>query len=135
MTTDNGQRKGRQSPAKASSACHYCGEQGHCITKYPARIRENADRQWPAQRADIAQSEDDSGDCPFSVGENSRTTKSSCEWLVDSGATQHMTSSRDKDFSSVDIHLADDGVVQAIGTGDIEMSMKTPHGMKKGYAL
>ncbi|KAG3048904.1 hypothetical protein PI125_g26659 [Phytophthora idaei] len=30
------------------------------------------------------------------------------------------------------VHLAGDGVVQAVGTGDIAMSMKTPHGMKKG---
>ena len=137
MTTDNGRRKGRQAPAKASSTCHYCGEQGHWIAKCPACIRENADRQRPAQRANIAQSEDDSGDFLFSVGGNSRTAKSSCEWLVDSGATQHMAFSRKfminyKDISPVDVHLADDGVVQAIGTGDIVMSMKTPHGMKKG---
>ena len=32
----------------------------------------------------------------------------------------------------MDVHLADDGVVQAIGTGDIVMYMKTPHGMEKG---
>ena len=37
-----------------------------------------------------------------------------------------------KDIFSVDVHLADDGVVQAIRTGDIEMSMKTPSGIKKG---
>uniref|UniRef100_H3H4L4 Retrovirus-related Pol polyprotein from transposon TNT 1-94-like beta-barrel domain-containing protein n=1 Tax=Phytophthora ramorum TaxID=164328 RepID=H3H4L4_PHYRM len=58
-------------------------------------------------------------------------------WLVDSGATQHMTSSNKymrnyKKMAPVDVHLADDGVVQAVGTGDIVMSMKTPRGMKKG---
>uniref|UniRef100_H3H6I2 Retrovirus-related Pol polyprotein from transposon TNT 1-94-like beta-barrel domain-containing protein n=1 Tax=Phytophthora ramorum TaxID=164328 RepID=H3H6I2_PHYRM len=58
-------------------------------------------------------------------------------WLVDSGATQHMTSSNKymrnyKTMAPVDVHLADDGVVQAVGTGDIVMSMKTPRGMKKG---
>ena len=37
-----------------------------------------------------------------------------------------------KDISPVDVRLADDGVVQAIGTGDIVMSMKTPQGIKKG---
>ena len=31
-----------------------------------------------------------------------------------------------KVFSPIDVHLADDGVVQAIGCGDIMMSMKTP---------
>ena len=101
------------------------------------RIRENADRQRPAQRANIAQSEDDSGDFLFSAGGNSGTSNSSCVWLVDSGATQHMTFSKEfmmnyKDISPVDVRLADDGVVQAIGTGDIVMSMKTPQGIKKG---
>uniref|UniRef100_H3H9D6 Reverse transcriptase Ty1/copia-type domain-containing protein n=1 Tax=Phytophthora ramorum TaxID=164328 RepID=H3H9D6_PHYRM len=37
-----------------------------------------------------------------------------------------------KTMAPVDVHLADDGVVQAVGTGDIVMSMKTPRGMKKG---
>ncbi|KAG3003164.1 hypothetical protein PC121_g25558 [Phytophthora cactorum] len=58
-------------------------------------------------------------------------------WLVDSGATQHMTYSKEymknfKKITPVDVHLADDGVVQALGTGDIVMSMRTPRGMKKG---
>ena len=29
-------------------------------------------------------------------------------------------------INPVDVHLADDGVVQAVGTGDTIMSMKTP---------
>ena len=65
------------------------------------------------------------------------TTKSSCVWLVDSDAAQHMTFSKKrmknyKDIPPVDVHLADDGIVQAIRTGEIVMYMKTPHGMKEG---
>ncbi|KAG6613804.1 Retrovirus-related Pol polyprotein from transposon TNT 1-94 [Phytophthora cinnamomi] len=136
MTSDNGKRKGRQATANKASACHYCGEQGHWIAKCPVRIRENAERQRP-QRANVAQSEDDSGDFLFSVGGGSNTTKSNEVWLVDSGATQHMTSSKKfmrnyKKISPVDVHLADDGVVQAIGRGDIVMKMQTPRGVKKG---
>ena len=71
------------------------------------------------------------------VGGWSKTTKSSDKWLVDSGATQHMTYSKEymknyKKMTPVDVHLADDGVVQAVGSGDIVMSMKTPRGIKKG---
>ncbi|KAG6614416.1 Copia proteinlike [Phytophthora cinnamomi] len=129
-------QKGRQATANKASACHYCGEQGHWIAKCPVRIRENAERQRP-QRANVAQSEDDSGDFLFSVGGGSNTTKSNEVWLVDSGATQHMTSSKKfarsyKKISPVDVHLADDGVVQAIGRGDIVMKMQTPRGVKKG---
>ena len=57
-------------------------------------------------------------------------------WLVHSGATQHMTFSKEfmkncKKTNPVEVHLADDGVVQAVGTGDIIMSMKTPRGVKR----
>ena len=37
-----------------------------------------------------------------------------------------------KTISPVDVHLADDGVVQAVGTGDIVMSMTTQRGVIKG---
>ena len=37
-----------------------------------------------------------------------------------------------KIFAPVDVHLADDGVVEAIGCADIVMSMKTSEGIKKG---
>ncbi|CEG35175.1 copia proteinlike [Plasmopara halstedii] len=133
ITTDNGRRKGRQATAKASSTCHCCGEHGHWIAKCIVRIRENGDRQRPAQCTNITQSKDDSGDFLCSVGENARDAKSSHVWLVDSGATQHMTFSKAfmknyKGISPVDVHLADKGFVQAIGTRDIAVA----HGIKKG---
>ena len=137
VSSDRGNRKGvRQVPVKTSSACHYCGEHGHWIAKCPVRLRENAQRQR-SQTANIAEVEDDSGDFLFSVGGDTSATKSDCVWLVDSGATQHMTYSKEymknyKVISPVDVHLADDGVVQAVGTGDVVMSIKTPRGTKKG---
>ncbi|POM77764.1 Integrase catalytic core protein [Phytophthora palmivora] len=127
-------RKEQEQEAQKTSACHYCGEQGHWIAKCPVRIRENAERQRP-QRANVADDDDDCGDYLFSVGGG--TSKSSEVWLVDSGATQHMTYSKEymknyKKMTPVDVHLADDGVVQAVGCGDIVMSMKSPRGIKKG---
>uniref|UniRef100_A0AAV1V6I0 CCHC-type domain-containing protein n=1 Tax=Peronospora matthiolae TaxID=2874970 RepID=A0AAV1V6I0_9STRA len=112
MPRDN-KRKAR--PAKKTGACHNCGKQGHWIAECPSRIQEDADRHR-YQRANIAQ-EPELGDYLFSVGGGK--TKSSYMWLVDSGATQHMTSSKKfmrnyKDFVPVDVHLADDGIVQAI---------------------
>uniref|UniRef100_H3H7L6 CCHC-type domain-containing protein n=1 Tax=Phytophthora ramorum TaxID=164328 RepID=H3H7L6_PHYRM len=133
MTRDN-KRKGR--PVKKTGACHNCGKQGHWIAECPSRVQNDAER-YRSQRANVAQDEEDPGDYLFSVGRTSSTAKPSDMWLVDSGATQHMTSSKTymrnyKTMAPVDVHLADDGVVQAVGTGDIVMSMKTPRGMKKG---
>uniref|UniRef100_A0AAV1TL77 CCHC-type domain-containing protein n=1 Tax=Peronospora matthiolae TaxID=2874970 RepID=A0AAV1TL77_9STRA len=130
MSRDN-KRNGR--PGKKTGACHKCGKQGHWIAECPSRIQEDAERHR-FQRANVAQDED-LGKYLFSVG--GEVAKSSNVWLVDSGATQHMTSSKKfmknyKVFNPADVHLADDGVVQAIGKGDIVMSMKTPRGTKKG---
>ena len=106
------------------------GAPGHWIAKCPDRIWENVGRQR-SQRANLAQSNDDQGDYLLSVGEVACSAESRCVWLVDSGATQHMTFLKKfmknyKNINPVDLHLADDGVVQAVGTGDIIMSMKTP---------
>uniref|UniRef100_A0AAV1UAV2 CCHC-type domain-containing protein n=1 Tax=Peronospora matthiolae TaxID=2874970 RepID=A0AAV1UAV2_9STRA len=143
ISRDN-QRKGR--PVKKSWPCHNCGKIGHWMAECPSRIQENTERHRPqraqdsgdrhrSQRANITQ-EEDSGDYLFSIGETT-SAKSSDIWLVDSGATQHMTCSKKfmrnyKVFDAVDVHLADDGIVQAIGSGDIVMSMKTPQGMNQG---
>uniref|UniRef100_A0AAV1U7L6 CCHC-type domain-containing protein n=1 Tax=Peronospora matthiolae TaxID=2874970 RepID=A0AAV1U7L6_9STRA len=91
MTSNHSKRKGGR-PVQKASACHYCGEQGHWIAKCPVRIRENAERQR-SQRASVAQVEEDSGDFLFSVdGDHGKLSE---EWLVDSGATQHMTYSKE----------------------------------------
>uniref|UniRef100_A0AAV1V6N0 CCHC-type domain-containing protein n=1 Tax=Peronospora matthiolae TaxID=2874970 RepID=A0AAV1V6N0_9STRA len=112
MTSNHSKRK-RGRPVQKASACHYCGEQGHWIAKCPVRIRENAERQRSQKRASVAQVEDDTGEFLFSVdGDNIKLSE---EWLVDSGATQHMTYSKEymknyQKISPVDVHLADDGV-------------------------
>ena len=129
-----------------TGACHNCGKIGHWMAECPSRIQENTERYRPqcaqdsgeryrSKRANVAQ-EEDSGDYRFSISD-ATSAKSSDIWLVDSGATQNMTCSKKfmtnyKVFSPIDVHLADDGVVQAIGCGDIMMSMKTPKGIKKG---
>uniref|UniRef100_A0AAV1VDM7 CCHC-type domain-containing protein n=1 Tax=Peronospora matthiolae TaxID=2874970 RepID=A0AAV1VDM7_9STRA len=130
MSRDN-KRNGR--PGKKTDACHKCGKQGHWIAECPSRIQEDAERHR-FQRSNVAQDEN-LGDYLFSVG--GEVAKSINVWLVDLGATQHMTSSKKfmkiyKVFNPVDVHLADDGVVQAIVKGDIVTSMKKPRGTKKG---
>ncbi|CEG43591.1 gag-pol polyprotein [Plasmopara halstedii] len=126
-------RKGR--PAKKTGACHNCGKQGHWVADCPSRVQNDTER-YRLQRANVAQFED-SGDHLFAIGGSSDSVQANDVWLVDSGATQHMTSSKKfmrnhKAFSPIDVHLADDGVVQAFGSGDIVMSMKTSYGIKKG---
>ncbi|KAF1316242.1 Integrase catalytic core protein, partial [Globisporangium splendens] len=135
-----GDKKRSVRPGKKTGACNYCGKMGHWIAECPSRIHDNADRQRP-QRANVAHNQDeDSGDFLFAVGKGSKGSGDGAKnptWLIDSGATQHMSYSKRfminyKNIDPVDVHLADDGVVQAIGSGDIVMTMKTPSGDKKG---
>uniref|UniRef100_H3H994 CCHC-type domain-containing protein n=1 Tax=Phytophthora ramorum TaxID=164328 RepID=H3H994_PHYRM len=107
---NNNKRKGR--PVKKTGACHNCGKQGHWIAECPSRVQNDAER-YRSQRANVAQDEEDPGDYLFSVGRTSSAAKPSDMWLVDSGATQHMTSSKTymrnyKKMAPVDVHLADD---------------------------
>uniref|UniRef100_H3H9F8 Integrase catalytic domain-containing protein n=1 Tax=Phytophthora ramorum TaxID=164328 RepID=H3H9F8_PHYRM len=107
---EDNKRKGR--PVKKTGACHNCGKQGHWIAECPSRVHNDAER-YRSQRANVAQDEEDPGDYLFSVGRTSSTAKPSDMWLVDSGATQHMTSSNKymrnyKKMAPVDVHLADD---------------------------
>ncbi|KAF1332521.1 reverse transcriptase, partial [Globisporangium splendens] len=132
-----GDKKCSTRPGKKTGACNYCGKMGHWIAECPSRIHDNADRQRP-QRANVAHNQDeDSGDFLFAAGKGSGDDAKNSTWLIDSGATQHMSYSKRfmtkyKTIDPVDVHLADDGVVQAIGSGDIVMMMKTPSGVKKG---
>lgn len=62
--------------------------------------------------------------CRFNLGTNSIWM-----WLIDLGAIQHMTFSKDfmknhKKIEPVDLHLSDDGVVQAVEMSGIIMSMR-----------
>lgn len=124
-------RNGR--PAKKTGACNYCGKMGHWIAECPSRIQDNnSNPRQRFQRANVVRDED-IDEYLFSVGE----AQDSSVWLIDSGATQHMSHSKMfmknyKKIDPVNVHLADDGVVQAIGVGDIVMAMNTSSGMKKG---
>jgi len=50
------------------------------------------------------------------------------KWIVDSGATQHMTPHRQafltyKPLSNRNVHLGDNGMVEAIGIGCVEVEI------------
>ena len=134
MSSDK-KRNGR--PMKKTGACNHCGKMGHWIAECPSRIQDNnGNPRQRFQRANVVRDED-LGEYLFSIGEVQGKSSSASRWLIDSGATQHMSHTKVfmknyKKIDPVNVHLADDGIVQAIGTGDIVMSMKTAGGTKKG---
>ena len=91
------------------------------------------------QRANVVRNEDP-GEYLFLVEKVKDKSSSASAWMIDSGATQHMSHTKFfmkhyKKIDPIDVHLADDGVVEAIGIGDIVMSMKTPSGTTKGVLI
>ena len=120
----------RAQMSNSRGACHYCGESGHWIKECPKRMKENIEKQ-KVQSANIAngnKSHEENGKNHYLfMAKKSIAQKSNDQvWYIDSGATQHMTSSKKfmsnyKNISPIDIHLADQRIVSAIGMGDILM--------------
>ena len=127
-------RSGR--PVKEIGACNHCGKMGHWIVECPSRIQDNSEiPRQRFQRANVVRDEG-TGDYLFLAEKVKDKSSSASAWLIDSG-TQHMSHIKlfmknYKKIDPIDVHLADDGVVQAIVISDIVMSMKTPSGTKKG---
>ena len=134
--SSEGKPKGR--PAKRAGVCNHCGKNGHWAAECRSRAQDsnNGNPRQRSQRANLARDEDPD-EYLFSVGKIPGKSSQATAWLVDSGATQHMSHTNKfmknyEKINPVDVHLADDGTVQAVGTGDIVMSMTTPSGVKKG---
>ncbi|KAG2758497.1 hypothetical protein Pcac1_g29364 [Phytophthora cactorum] len=102
MTSGKSKYKGRQAQ-KTSSACHYCGEHGHWIAKCPVRIRENAGAAEARNERMSRRVKTTLATSSFRLEATRMSPSSSGMWLVDSGATQHMTYSKEymKNFKKI----------------------------------
>uniref|UniRef100_A0AAV1TQA7 CCHC-type domain-containing protein n=1 Tax=Peronospora matthiolae TaxID=2874970 RepID=A0AAV1TQA7_9STRA len=121
-----------------TGACNYCGKMGHWIAECISRIHDNADRQCRSVRMwrTIKMKTRTISCLQLDWRATTTTASKKPAWIIDSGATQHMSFSKRfmTDYKTIDfnVHLADDAVMQAFGTGNVVMMMKTPSGAKKG---
>ena len=91
--------------------CFYCGKPGHIVRLfYKAKNKE----------CENAKNAKDNDDYVF-VMRNGAFFKSMCKWIINTGATKHVTSQRAAFFIYIykvivpcDVHLGDDSVVKAI---------------------
>ena len=97
--------------------CFICSKSGHIACHYwhkKDNVKNNANN---------AKVEDVKKDHLFVVGDGACNTAMH-KWLIDSGATQHMTSYKQaihsyESISHQRLHLGDNGVVEAIGKGSM----------------
>ena len=82
--------------------------------------RDNANQAKEKENANHVKEDDDYA---FAT-QNGPHSKSSCKWIMDSGATKHMTPHKEAFHSNEvisprNVHLDDDSVVDAVGVGSI----------------
>ncbi len=107
---------GTTSTRKDTKTCYYCGKPGH-IARFCFKAKNNNKEKENANKAkdddDYAVATKDGDHC-----------KAICKWIMDFGATKHMTPHRTAfDMYEVipthNMHMGDDIIVEAIGMGSI----------------
>jgi hypothetical protein len=123
--TSNNARKGR--PAKKTGACRNCGKYGHWIAECPTRNQDDNRRRVQAHiarddmRSTVRMNEDeylfmarvgaDNGQVDGGDGDEGAM------WLIDSGATQHMTHSKADFVDDGDTRVNIAGVLDRVENG------------------
>ena len=104
--------------------CHYCHEQGHFARDCPKRKSKNAQRGTVKGKAYAQYAEnDDSNQLIYEDALLSSDHMKNSGWIIDSGATQHMTFDKDSLSDYVEfkqpciVNLGDNGAIFAYGKG------------------
>ena len=105
---------GNTSYTKDSRTCYYCGKPGH-IARFCFKAK-NKERE----SANKAMEEDDYA----FVSHVGAQFKGLSKWIMDSGATKHMTPHKEafatyEVISPRNVHMGDDSIVEAVGMGSI----------------
>jgi hypothetical protein len=109
-------RGGTTSTRKDTKTCYYCGKPSH-ITRFCFKAKNNNKEKENANKAK------DDDDYAFTTKDGDHC-KAICKWIMDSGATKHMTPHRAafdmyEVIATRNVHMGDDSIVEVIGMGSI----------------
>ena len=115
---------------KKPGTCNYCGKPGHWYKECRSRIKDNKKNNFIDDKKRANQATEQNYDVFSMVAREQTSTyhQEHSEWLIDSGATSHMTSNRsyfsDLQPVSINISVADDRTVTAAGIGTVILTVK-----------
>lgn len=120
---------GAQEKPRRVVRCYECGELGH-IRRF-CRGKKNAEHSGPVHKAKAAERNhpDSDSDGAFAASVLSMHQSHMEQWLVDSGASSHMTRQKELLVDYVEfekpekVGLGDGKTVEAVGIGNVRMSM------------
>ena len=122
--------------------CFSCGEQGHIKRFCNKNSKKPKSKSYVAAGADVDLGSDFSDNGLVAESEVSLTVNNSENWIVDSGATAHMSYYGKEHFSNyvklekpINVSVGDGRVLNAIGKGDIHLQFWLPSGELKSSKL
>ena len=124
-STERGQSsgRGRSKSSKKNLKCYNCGKKGH-LKKDCWNLPQNSNPQ-----GNVASTSDDGSAlcCEASIAREGRK-RFADKWLIDSGATYHMTSRKEwfhhyEPISGGSVYSCDDHALEIIGIGTIKLKM------------
>ena len=139
---------GRQFRKRSSKnvTCYYCGNKGHIMRNCFKKQRDGAnkdqvDAAHPSVKTELSNEQGTGGNdsdfvCLIAAGSDKATNS---EWIVDSGATAHMTYD-DSMFQTYDskvssgVSIGNDSKLESVGHGSVELDL-TVEGSKRKCKL
>jgi len=114
---------------KGKGKCFYCQKDGHwkrdCYQKKSDDLKE-ANQQSRGEQSGLA----------FTIAESTSTTQGRLDWIIDSGASQHLCYRKEmflcgtyKAIPHRGIEIADGSLIEAIGMGDIGIGSRVLSGV------
>lgn len=109
--------------------CFKCGKEGHLKRNCPKLKNKNQTHKAKQMTCEDNENSESANESAFVVRENQNEKVKQIEWLIDSGASKHMTCSKEilQDYQEFtkpqSVKLGDGRVVDAQGLGTVKMKM------------